>query len=320
MTAFLLRRLGQAAVTIFLVSLIVFLVVYFIPGDPVTVMLGAQASPQQVAALRVEFGLDKPLQVRYGLWLWHALHLDFGTSVLLGQGVIGEVAQALPVTLELSLLAVAIALLISVPTGIVAGVRQNTWLDIAARAVSFLGQSIPGFWLGLMLIWLLAVRFPIFPTYGFVDPRQSILGNLRSMALPSFTLGVFISAPLTRYLRASVIQALGEDYVVTARSKGLTARQVIVRHVVRNSLIPFVTQLGLIFAYLIGGAVVIEQVFSLPGIGQLALTAFSNRDYPIIQGVVLLVAAGFVLINLLVDVLYSILDPRIRLGGSSAPA
>ncbi len=320
MTAFLLRRLGQAVVTIFLVSLIVFLVVYFIPGDPVTVMLGAQASPQQVTALRVEFGLDKPLQVRYGLWLWHALHLDFGTSVLLGQGVIGEVAQALPVTLELSLLAVAIALLISVPTGIVAGVRQNTWLDISARAVSFLGQSIPGFWLGLMLIWLFAVRFPIFPTYGFVDPRQSIGGNLRSMTLPAFTLGVFISAPLTRYLRASVIQALGEDYVITARSKGLTARQVIVRHVVRNSLIPFVTQLGLIFAYLIGGAVVIEQVFSLPGIGQLALTAFSNRDYPIIQGVVLLVAAGFVLINLLVDVLYSILDPRIRLGGSSAPA
>jgi len=319
-TAFLLRRLGQAVVTIFLVSLIVFLVVYFIPGDPVTVMLGAQASPQQVAALRVEFGLDKPLQVRYGLWLWHALHLDFGVSVLLGQGVIGEVVQALPVTLELSLLAVSIALLISVPTGIVAGVRQNTWMDIGARAISFLGQSIPGFWLGLMLIWLLAVRFPIFPTYGFVDPRQSIVGNLKSMTLPAFTLGVFISAPLTRYLRASVIQALGEDYVITARSKGLTARQVIVRHVVRNSLIPFVTQLGLIFAYLIGGAVVIEQVFSLPGIGQLALTAFSNRDYPIIQGVVLLVAAGFVLINLLVDVLYSILDPRIRLGGSSAPA
>jgi peptide/nickel transport system permease protein len=196
-------------------------------------------------------------------------------------------------------------------------VRQHTWIDGGARSLAFVGQAIPGFWLGLMLIWILAVRFPVFPTYGFVDVRQSIGQNLRSLALPTFTLAVYLAAPLTRYLRASVIQTLAQQYVVTARAKGLAARRVMLRHVVRASLIPFVTQIGLQLAYLIGGAIVIEQVFSLPGMGQLALTAFSNRDYPIIQGVVLLVASGFVLLNLLVDVLYSILDPRIRLGGTS---
>jgi len=313
---FLIKRLGQSVVTIFLITLIVFLVVYFIPGDPVTVMLGSQGSPQEIATLRHEFGLDQPVQVRYGLWLWHALHLDFGTSVLLGKSVVGEVAQAFPVTLELSVLALVIALVIALPSGIVAGLCQDTWIDFCARGVSFLGQSIPGFWLGLMLIWLLAVRFPLFPTYGFADLSQGIGQNLRSIALPAFTLGVYLAAPLTRYLRASVIRTRSEQYVTTARAKGLSARRVTLRHIVRASLIPFVTQLGLQLAYLIGGAIVIEQVFSVPGMGQLALTAFNNRDYPVIQGAVVIVAGGFVLVNLLVDVLYSVLDPRIRLGGT----
>jgi peptide/nickel transport system permease protein len=314
---FLLRRLGQAIVTIYLVSLIVFLVVYFIPGDPVTVMLGTQGTPQEAATLRHEFGLDKPLYVRYGIWLWHALHLDLGNSIIYGNSVVSEVIGVFPVTLELTILSLLVALLIAVPAGILAGVRQHTWIDFSARSTAFLGQSIPGFWLGLMLIWLLGVHFPVFPTYGFTDLRDNVLQNLRSMVLPAFTLGVFVAAPLTRYLRASVIRTLSEDYVLTARSKGITSRQVILRHVVRNSLIPFVTQLGLQLAYLLGGAVVIESVFSLPGMGYLALSAFRTRDYPVIQGVVLLVAAGFVLINVVVDVLYSVLDPRIRLEGTA---
>lgn len=317
MGRFLLRRLGQAAVTVWLITLIVFLVVYFIPGDPVTVMLGSQGTPQEAATLRHEFGLDKPVYVRYWIWLWQALHLDLGNSVLLGNSVVSEVVAAFPVTFELACLALLLALLISLPTGVLAGVRQNTWVDFVARSISFLGQSIPGFWLGLMLIWLFGVHFEIFPTYGYTYPQNNLLQNLRGMVLPSFTLGVYVSAPLTRYLRASVIRAIGEDYVLTARSKGITARQVLLRHVVRNSLIPFVTQLGLQLVYLTGGAVIIEQVFSLPGIGQLAFTAFANRDYPIIQGVVLLLACGFVLVSLLVDILYSVLDPRIRLEGAT---
>jgi len=319
MARFLLRRCGQGIATIFLISLIVFLVVYFIPGDPVTVMLGAQGTPAEAATLRHEFGLDQPLFVRYGLWLWHALHLDLGTSVLLGKSVVGEVLDALPVTLELAFFAILIALLIALPAGVAAGVRQNSWVDFLARGVAFGGQSIPGFWLGLMLIWIFGVRWPIFPTYGFTPPSEDIGQNLRCMVLPAFTLGVYLAAPLTRYLRASVIRTLSEDYILMARSKGITARQVILRHVVRNSLIPFVTQLGLQLAYLIGGAVVIEQVFSLPGIGQLALIAFQNRDYPVIQGVILLVATGFVAINVAIDVLYMALDPRIRLQGSAQP-
>jgi peptide/nickel transport system permease protein len=317
MSRFLLRRLGQAAITIYLISLIIFLVVYFIPGDPVTIMLGTMGTPQEAATLRHEFGLDKPLYLRYALWLWHALHLDLGSSILYGKSVIGEVMDVFPVTLELTLLALVVALLIAVPAGIIAGVRQHTWIDFTARSTSFLGQSIPGFWLGLMLIWLLAVRVPLFPTYGFTNLRDDVWQNLRCMALPAFTLGIYVSAPLTRYLRAGIIRTLSEDYVLTARSKGITGRQVIVRHVARNSLIPFVTQLGLQLAYLLGGAVVIEQVFSLPGMGYLALTAFRSRDYPVIQGVVLVVAGGFVLINLAVDVLYSVLDPRIRLEGTA---
>ena len=317
MLSFLSRRLGQAAATIFIISTIVFIVVYLIPGDPVTVMLGTSGTPQEAAVLRHDFGLDKPIFVRYGLWLWHAVHLDLGSSVLYSKSVVSVVYDAFPVTLELTVLSLLVALLIAVPAGILAGVRQHTWVDLLARSISFLGQAIPGFWLGLMLIWLLAVHFPIFPTFGFTSLTDDPGQNLRSMVLPAFTLGVYVSAPLTRYLRASVIRTLDEDYVLTARSKGISARRVIILHVVRNSLIPFVTQLGLQLAYLLGGAVVIEQVFSLPGMGQLALTAFRSRDYPVIQGVVLLVASGFVLINLAVDILYSVLDPRIRLGGAA---
>lgn len=316
MRQFLLRRLGQAAVTIFIISTIVFLVVYFIPGDPVTAMLGAQGTPEQAATLRHQYGLDKPLPVRYGIWLWRALHLDLGTSVLFGKSVLSSVWDAFPVTLELTVFSVLVALVIALPAGILAGIRQHTWVDLLARGVSFLGQAIPGFWLGLMLILLFSVRFPIFPSFGFTSFTDDPLQNLKSMVLPATTLGVYIAAPLTRYLRAGVIRTLGEDYVLTARAKGVRATRVITRHVVRNSLIPFITQLGLQFAYLLGGAVVIEQVFSLPGMGQLALTAFRSRDYPVIQGVVLVIASGFVLINLAVDILYSALDPRIRSGGS----
>lgn len=317
MIGYLIRRLAQSLVTILIITFVVYLVVYFIPGDPVTAMLGAQGSPQQVATLRAQYGLDQPFAIRYGHWLWQMLHLNFGTSVLMGDSVTGEVAQAFPVTLELTLLALLVGLVIAVPAGIAAGLRQHTWVDLLARGVAFLGQAIPGFWLGLMLIWLLAVRLPLFPTYGFVDFGSDPLENLRGMVLPAFTLGVYLAAPLTRYLRASVIQTRAQQHVVTARARGLSKAEVTRRHIVRNSLIPFVTQVGLQLAYLLGGAVVIEQVFSLPGIGQLALTAFRNRDYPIIQGVVLMIATAFVLINLLIDVLYSRLDPRIRLGGGS---
>lgn len=311
MTRFILRRLLQGIPVLFLISAIVFGVVAMIPGDPAMVILGQGATPENLAAVRERLGLDQPLPVRYAAWLGLVFSGDLGTSILSRQPVADLIGRALPITLYLSVLALALAVAISVPAGTIAALRRNTWADLLFTAWAFLGVSVPGFWLAMMLVYLFGVRLQWVPLEGYVAPGADLSASLRTMALPAFTLGVFLSGPLTRYLRSSVLETASQEFVVVARAKGLTERVVIGRHVLRTSLLPFVTMLGLQVGYLLGGAVVIENVFALPGIGDLAVSAIGNRDYPVIQGVVLVVATGVVATNILVDVLYAVLDPRI---------
>lgn len=315
---YIIRRLMQGVPVLFLISGIVFLVVYFIPGDAAMVVLGQSATPERLEAMRSRMGLNDPLPVRYVLWLKQILQGDLGTSLVFQKSVWSLIAHAFPITLYLTLFSLFIAVLISVPAGVLAALKRNTWVDLVATTWAFLGVSIPGFWLGIMLVYLFGVRLHWVPLDGYTSPRESLFGSLRSMILPAFTLGVFLSGPLTRYLRSSMLQTMAQEFVLVARAKGLAERKVLMRHILRNSLIPFITVLGVQLGYLMGGAVVIENVFALPGIGDLAVSAIGNRDVPVIQGVVLVVAAGFVLVNIVVDVLYAVLDPRIRVGRGAA--
>ena len=317
MTGYVLRRVLQGIPVLFLISAIVFTVVAFIPGDPAMVVLGRGASPENLAAVRERLGLDRALPVRYVAWLGQVLTGDLGTSILSQQPVADLLGRALPITLYLAALALVLAVAISVPAGTIAALRRNTWADLLFTGWAFLGVSVPGFWLAMMLVYLFGVRLQWVPLEGYIAPGDHLGASLRTMILPAVTLGVFLSGPLTRYLRSSVLQAAEQEFVVVARAKGLAERTVVGRHVLRTSLLPFVTVLGLQVGYLLGGAVVIENVFALPGIGDLAVSAIGNRDYPVIQGVVLVVAAGVVATNILVDVLYAALDPRIRLGQGS---
>jgi peptide/nickel transport system permease protein len=277
-------------------------------------MAGTEASPEAVDAIRRRWGLDQPFWVRYGLWLLNMLQGNLGDSYFSKQTVSQLVAGALPITLELALLSLLVALIIAVPTAIISAVRVGSWFDMSAAAVGFLGLSIPGFWLGIMLIYLFAVQLRWLPAGGFTPIDKGIGANLQSMILPSIALGTFASTQLMRYLRASLLDVLHADYVRTARAKGLRENAVLVRHAVRNALIPFTTVLGVQMGYLLGGTVITESVFALPGMGRLVLTAVQNRDYQVVTGIIFLIAAAFVLINLLVDLLYPVLDPRVRLG------
>jgi peptide/nickel transport system permease protein len=277
-------------------------------------MAGTEASPDAVEAIRRRWGLDQPFWVRYGLWLLNMLQGNLGDSYFSKQTVSQLVAGALPITLELALLSLLVALVIAVPTAIISAVKVGSWFDMSAAAVGFLGLSIPGFWLGIMLIYLFAVQLRWLPAGGFTPVDKGIGANLQSMILPSIALGTFASTQLMRYLRASLLDVLHADYVRTARAKGLRENVVLVRHAVRNALIPFTTVLGVQMGYLLGGTVITESVFALPGMGRLVLTAVQNRDYQVVTGIIFLIAAAFVLINLLVDLLYPVLDPRVRLG------
>lgn len=318
MGTYLIRRLLQAVPVLFLITAIVFLVVYLIPGDPAMVVLGQGASPQNLAAVRQSMGLDKPLPVRYAVWLQNVLHGNLGDSILSQEPVLTLIGRAFPVTAYLTLFSLLIAILIALPTGIIAALRRNTLADFLCTTWAFFGISIPSFWLAIMLIYVFGVRLRWVPLQGYVSPLANPLQSVQVMILPALTLGVFLSGPLMRYLRSSILQVMSQEYVLVARSKGLAEQRVIIRHVLRNSLIPFITVLGIQLGYLLGGAVIIEQVFALPGLGWLAIDAIGNRDFPVVQGVVLVVAVGFTLVNILVDVLYSVLDPRIRVGRGTA--
>ena len=312
MAGYALRRLLMAVPVLLGVSLVAFALVRLVPGDPVTALLGPGYNEQQAAALREKYALNRPLPVQYAAWLGRAVRGDLGESFFTGQPVRRAILERLPVTLELTAIGVAFAVLVGVPLGVTSAVRPGRFADHAARVLGLVGISVPGFWLGTVLVLFLSLKLGLLPSGRFVPLWQDPLENLRRMLMPGLALGTAVAAVVMRTTRSSVLEVIGQDYVRTARAKGLPERTVLLRHALRNALVPVVTVIGLQAGYLLGGSVVIEQVFSLPGVGRLALQAITSRDYALLQGTVLFVAAAFVLNNLLVDLLYARLDPRIR--------
>ena len=317
MVEFLVRRAFISAVTLVLVSLIVFAGVRAIPGDPARVLAGAEADEAGLEEIREKYGLKDNLAVQYLRWAGHALRGDLGLSIRTRESVTGTVASKLPITIELSVLAILVALAIALPAGVIAAVRRNSAWDVLMSGLSLGGVSIPNFWLGIMLILLVSVRLGWLPASGYVPPWVDPVDNLRRMIMPALVLGTGLAAVLMRQTRNAMIEVLSADYIRTARAKGLAQPAVVIRHALRNSLIPVVTILGLQMGALMSGAVVTEQIFVVPGFGRLIVEAVFTRDYPLVQGVVLITASSYVLINLLVDISYSVLNPRIRIGGGT---
>ncbi|MCA1670603.1 MAG: ABC transporter permease [Thermomicrobia bacterium] len=309
----MLRRLLSTIPTMLLVTLTVFVILRLTPGGPAVAMLGEQATPQSVAALEHKLGLDRPLYIQYLDWLGHALRGDLGRSAFGNQPVTELIVQRIMPTAELGFLAMVIALVIGIAGGVIAATRHNTGVDAASSFFSILGVSTPSFWLAILLVLVFSIKIPWLPALGYVSPFKDLGSNLKQMILPSFTLGVTLAAIIARITRGAMLDALYQDFVRTARAKGLRERHVVTRHALANALIPVVTVVGLQIAGLLGGAVIIETVFALPGNGQLLVTAIFSRDFPVVQGIVVVTALAFILINLAVDLLYAALDPRIRL-------
>ena len=312
MTSYLAGRVLALAPVLLVVAVMVFLIARFTPGDPIRVLLGEDARPEQVQALRQLHGLDAPLPVQFGLWISRALRGDLGRSLYNRLPVTRTIWQHVGPTVMLSTMALSVALVIGIPIGIASAVYRNSWLDQASLSLVMLGAAVPSFWLGLTLIVVFAVNLGWLPSSGFRPPDEGLWRSIRYMILPAIALGVPNSALIIRFVRGSLLDVIATDYIRTARAKGMAERAVIFRHALRNALVPILTVVGLTFAALMGGAVVTETVFSIPGIGQLVVQSVLRRDYPVIQGVTLIVAASYVLINLMVDVLYIMVDPRVK--------
>ncbi len=314
MNRVLLARLVDLVVVLFGVSVIVFLMIRMIPGDAVAIMLGAntEITPERMAELNRRVGLDRPIVEQYLLWAGSALRGDFGTSLWTGRPVATEILIHLWPTLELTVLALVIGAVLAVPVGCLMAQTRGGGADVAMRIGAIAGLTIPSFWLGIVMILLLSAWAPSFASLGYVPFSEDPLGNLQRMLLPSVALALPILANLSRLVRSAMLDALGQDYVRTARAKGLSERSVVYKHALRNALIPFLTSVGIMTGYLLGGAIVVEQVFAIPGLGRLILGAIAERNYPLIQATILVVTAGFVLVNFLVDFLYMLVDPRVR--------
>jgi len=315
---YLFNRAWQSLVTLFLATVVVFLGVRALPGDPALALAGEDRTPEALAAIRQEYGLDQSLPVQFWHFASNALHGDLGTSIRTGTSVTSMLRTALPVTIELSVLAILLATLLGVGAGVVAAVRRGRVAEWFANAVALIGLSVPHFWLGLIAILYLSVATGLFPASGFVPLLEDPIANLHHIILPAVILGTGLSAVIMRQTRSSMLDSLSTDYVRTAKAKGLPPRVVIGRHALRNSLIVVVTIVGLQLGGLISGAVVTEQIFGLPGFGKMTIDAVFQRDYPVIQAVVLVTATAYIVINFLVDLLYSLIDPRIRVGGESS--
>jgi peptide/nickel transport system permease protein len=318
MGAFLLRRAGQSLVTLFLASVVVFFGIRALPGDPALALAGEERDPVALAEVRAEYGLDQPVPVQYWRWLVQVAHGNLGESLRTGISVTETIRTRIPVTLELALLSLLVAIILGVGTGVLAAVRRGSGLEWLTNMAALLGLSVPSFWLGIMLILVFAIILGWLPASGYVSPLEDPSGNLQRMLLPSLVLGGQFAAILMRQTRSAMLESLGADYVRTARAKGLSERQVVFGHALRNSLITVLTLLGLRLGLLISGAVITEQVFVIPGFGRLVVEAVFTRDYPIIQGVALVSATAYILANLGVDLLYSVANPRIRLAGAAA--
>lgn len=314
MTKYLINRLLTMLVSLFGVTVIVFLLIRLIPGTIVEQMLGTEAltSYETVESLRRYFGLDQPIYVQYWEWITRVLRGDLGTSWRSAIPVLQFIFSRLPVTIELTFIAILVAIFIGIPAGILSALKQNTWLDSLARLVALTGLSIPVFWQGTMLILVLSLAFRWAPAMQWVSPFEDLTTNLNMMLLPGFCLGTASAAVVMRMTRSSMLDVLRQEYIRTARAKGLCEWTVLTMHALKNALIPVITVIGLQMGYLLGGTVVVEEVFSLPGIGRLTLWAIFQRDYPTVQGTILVIAVMFMTVNLLVDLFYAFLDPRIR--------
>jgi peptide/nickel transport system permease protein len=311
--AYALRRLFLAVPVLFGVSVLVFAVLHLAPGDPAAIMLGAQATKEDVVRLHRDLGLDQPLVIQYVRWMGHVVQGDLGRSIPLGRAVLPEVLLRFKATLVLTVGALLIAILLGLAAGIVSAVKQYTWLDRISMGVAVTGVSLPVFWTGIMLILLFALQLRWFPSSGMSSPYGSGVADvLWHLVLPAVTLGTASAAALARLTRSSVLEIIRQDYVRSARAKGLAERAVIARHVLKNAINPIITVLGLQVGFLLGGAILTETVFSWPGLGSMMVRAIQARDYPLVQGGVLLIATTFVLVNLVVDLLYAVFDPRIR--------
>lgn len=320
MFSFLARRM----ITVFLptllgMSMLVFGAMHLIPGSYVDVLLGVgqDISAEQRQRIVEQYGLDRSVPVQYVTWLGNVVTGDFGTSLKSGKSVSSEIFSRLPVTLELAFLATVTSLILAIPAGIVAAIYRGRWPDTVLRLVALLGLSVPNFLIATMLVLFVSTQWRILPTTGFVPISEGLGPNLKSLAMPTISLGALLAASMMRMMRSSMLEEFGKEYLTVARAKGLHQRTVIMSHALRNSLIPVITVLGIQTGYMLGGTVIVEQVFAIPGIGRLALDAVNQRDYPLVQGTVLFIASAFVFMNLLTDIVYGLVDPRIRVGGKA---
>ncbi|MCO5218182.1 MAG: ABC transporter permease [Thermomicrobiales bacterium] len=320
MFSFLARRLITVFLpTLFGMSILVFGAMHLIPGSYVDVLLGVgqDITPEHRQQIVAQYGLDKSVPMQYLTWLGNVLTGDFGNSLKSGNAVSSEILSRLPVTLELAVLATVVSLVLAIPAGIISALYRGHWIDTVLRLVALVGLSVPNFLIATMLVLFVSTQWKVLPTTGFVPIGDGLGANLRSLVLPVISLGALLAASIMRMMRSSMLEELGKEYLTVARAKGLQQRTVVLGHALRNSLIPVITVVGIQTGYMLGGTVIVEQVFAIPGIGRLALDAVSQRDYPLVMGSVLFIASAFVFMNLVTDIIYGFVDPRIRVGGKA---
>ncbi|MCE8009823.1 ABC transporter permease [Aestuariivita sp.] len=310
MLGFLARRVIIAIPTVILISIFVFALQHLLPGDPILVMAGEERDPELIAALREKYRLNDPIPIQYLAWAGNALQGDLGISLRTQQPVLELIGEKLPVTIQLAVMALIIAILIGIPAGVLSAYKKGTWIDWVANVTALSGLSVPNFWLGIMLILLVSVRLGWLPASGYVPLTEDPLQSIRTMIMPAFVLGTAIAATLMRHTRSAMLSVLKSDYVRTARAKGLRERVVLVKHALRNALVPVVTVITLLFGELLAGAVLTEQIFTIPGFGKLVVDAVFNRDYAVVQGIVLCTGIAFIFMNILADAAYRVLNPR----------
>ncbi len=314
MATYILRRLITLIPVLIIVGVIVFGIVHLTPGDPAAVMAGQSGTPEQIERIRQSLGLDRPLWDQFVDWFSGLIRLDFGESIFLGMSVTDAIVERAQPTLLLTFYALLIQMIIGIPAGVIAAVKRNSWIDRSLMVISISGAAIPTFFLGILLILLFSVRLRWLPSGGYVPLTEDPIEHWKSMIMPAFALGFSSAALLARMVRSTMLEVLREDYVRTAYAKGIAQRQVVVRHALRNALIPVITVIGASMGALLGGAVVTELVFTIPGMGRLVVQSIARRDFPVIQGAVMIIAGIYVLVNLLVDILYVYIDPRVRYG------
>jgi peptide/nickel transport system permease protein len=318
MTTYIIRRLIQSVFVLIIVTLLVFLTMHILPGDPILIFISSgelkQTSLQEIEALRHQFGLDKPLMRQYIDWFAGVVRGDFGISIVQREPVMKEIARRLPITFQLSLIALIISTIIGIPAGVVCAVRRGKWVDTLVTILANAGITIPVFWLGIMLIYLFALKLGWLPVQGYTSPFTDFGKSVKQMIMPVFCLSIFSISSITRQTRSSMLEVMRQDYIRTAWAKGLKERLVIMKHGIKNGLIPIVTLLGMSFSFIVGGSVLIENVFNIPGMSRLVVNAVFVQDYPVVQGFVLIIAVVVLVTNLIVDISYGWLDPRIRYG------